>query len=93
VEASGSVQIDQAYRVPEIQQMYLRGSYGVYREQSMGGWGPLAPEGTVKYDNPGNYLKRGLYQKYDLSVSGGSDKFTSYTSGNYVRHEGIIPSD
>lgn len=93
VEASGSVQVDQAYRVPEIQQMYLRGSYGVYREQSMGGWGPLAPEGTVKYDNPGNFLKTGLYQKYDLSISGGSEKFTSYTSGNYVRHEGIVPSD
>lgn len=93
VEASGSVQVDEAFRVPEIQQMYLRGAYGVYREQSMGGWGPLAPEGTVKYNNPVSYLQTGLYQKYDLSVSGGSDKFTSYTSGNYVRHEGIIPAD
>lgn len=93
VEASGSVQVDQAYRVPEIQQMYLRGSYGVYREQSMGGWGPPAPEGTVFYDNPGNFLKSGLYQKYDVSVSGGSERFSSYTSGNYVRHDGIVPSD
>jgi len=93
VEASGSLQVDQATRVPEIQKMYLRGSYGVYREQSMGGWGPLAPEGTTLFDNPGNYLKTGLYQKYDLSVSGGSEKFTSYTSGNYVRHEGVIPED
>ncbi|HPJ79875.1 MAG TPA: TonB-dependent receptor plug domain-containing protein, partial [Prolixibacteraceae bacterium] len=67
VEASGSLQVDQATRVPEIQKMYLRGSYGVYREQSMGGWGPLAPEGTTLFDNPGNYLKTGLYQKYDLS--------------------------
>lgn len=93
VEASGSVQVDQAYRVPEIQQMYLRGSLGVYREQSMGGWGPLAPEGTVIYDNPGNFLKTGLYQKYDVSVSGGSERFSSYTSGNYVRHDGVVPSD
>ncbi|MEE4287495.1 MAG: SusC/RagA family TonB-linked outer membrane protein [Mariniphaga sp.] len=93
VEASGSVQVDQAYRVPEIQQMYLRGSLGVYREQSMGGWGPLAPEGTVIFDNPGNFLKTGLYQKYDVSVSGGSERFSSYTSGNYVRHDGIVPSD
>ena len=93
VEASGSVQVDQAYRVPEIQNMYLRGSLGVYREQSMGGWGPLAPEGTVIYDNPGNFLKTGLYQKYDVSVSGGSERFSSYTSGNYVRHNGIVPSD
>lgn len=93
VEASGSLQVDEPYRVPEIQDMYLRGSYGVYREESMGGWGPLAPAGTVTYDNPGNYLKTGVYQKYDVSVSGGSERFTSYTSGNYVRHEGVIPED
>lgn len=93
VEASGSVQVDQAYRVPEIQQLYLRGSYGVYREQSMGGWGPPIPEGTVIYNNPGNYLQTGLYQKYDVSVSAGSERFTSYTSGNYVKHDGIVPAD
>ncbi len=93
VEASSSLQMDEPYRVPEIQNTYLRGSYGVYREQSMGGWGPLVPEGTTLYDNPGNYLKNGFYQKYDLSVSGGSDRFTSYTSGNYVHHDGIIPED
>ncbi len=93
VEASGSVQIDEPYRVPEIQQMYLRGAYGVYREQSMGGWGPPVPEGTFVYNNPQEFLKKGFYQKYDLSVSGGSERFTSYTSGNYVRHEGIVPAD
>lgn len=93
VEASGSVQMDEPYRIPEIQQMYLRGAYGVYREQSMGGWGPPVPEGTFIYNNPREYLKNGLYQKYDLSVSGGSEKFSSYTSGNYVRHDGIVPSD
>lgn len=93
VEASGSVQMDEPYRIPEIQQMYLRGAYGVYREQSMGGWGPPVPEGTFIYNNPREYLKNGLYQKYDLSVSAGSEKFSSYTSGNYVRHDGIVPSD
>mgnify|MGYP004701629853 CR=1 FL=1 len=93
VEASGSVQVDNPYRIPEIQQMYLRGSYGVYREQSRGGWGPPVPEGTFVYNNPREYLKTGLYQKYDLSVSGGSERFTSYTSGNYVKHDGIVPSD
>lgn len=93
VEASGSVQVDEPYRVPEIQNMYLRGAYGVYREQSMGGWGPPVPDGTVIYNNPQNFLQTGLYQKYDLSVSGGSERFSSYTSGNYVRHDGIVPSD
>ncbi len=93
VEASGSVQVDIPYRVPEIQDMYLRGAYGVYREQSMGGWGPPVPEGTITYNNPQNYLKKGFYQKYDVSVSGGSERFSSYTSGNYVRHEGIVPAD
>src|SRR5690554_971659 len=93
IEASGSIQADEAYRIPKVQQMYLRGAYGVYREQSMGGWGPPVPEGTFVYNNPREYLTTGLYQKYDLSVSGGSERFSSYTSGNYVRHEGIVPED
>ncbi|MEN8115482.1 MAG: SusC/RagA family TonB-linked outer membrane protein [Bacteroidota bacterium] len=93
VNLSSSIQIDNATRVPELQDMYLRGGYGVYREESKGGWGPLKPEGTQTYDNVGNYLKTGLMQKYDLSVSGGSEKFKAYTSVSHTNHKGIVPED
>jgi TonB-linked SusC/RagA family outer membrane protein len=93
VQLSSTLQIDNAYRVPEIQNMYLRGNDGVYREETFLGWGPLKPDNVQTYDNVGNYFQTGVYQKYDLSVSGGSDKFTSYTSASYTDHEGIIPND
>ncbi|WP_167608699.1 SusC/RagA family TonB-linked outer membrane protein [Maribellus sediminis] len=93
VQASSTFQIDEAYRIPEIQDMYLRGSDGVYREETFLGWGPLKPANVQTYDNVGNYLKTGVYQKYDLSVSGGTDKFTSYASASYTDHKGIVPND
>lgn len=93
VEVSATLQIDEAFRVPQVQRKYLRGSQGVYREQSMGGWGPLAPEGTKIYNNADNFLGTGVYQKYDISISGGSSKLNTYSSASYVKHEGIVPND
>lgn len=93
VTFSTTLQMDEAANVPEIQNMYLRGGLGVYREEALGGWGPLAPEGTTTYDNVGNFLQTGFYQKYDLSVSGGSEKLTAYGSVTYSDHEGVIPND
>ncbi len=93
VHLGSSLQIDQPFRIPEQQNMYLRGSLGVYREESKGGWGPLMPEGTKTYNNIDNYLKNGFFQKYDLSVSGGNKKFTTYGSASYTNHKGIVPED
>lgn len=93
VQLSSTLQIDEAYRVPETQDMFLRGNDGVYREETFTSWGPLKPEGMQTYDNLNNYLKTGVYQKYDLSVSGGSDKFTTYSSVSYSDHQGIVPED
>ncbi len=93
VEFSSTIQMEEAYRVPKIQQMYLRGGLGVYREESMGGWGPLAPEGTQIYDNVDGFLETGIYQKYDLSVSGGTEKFNTYASFSFMDHSGVVPND
>lgn len=93
VRFGSTVQLDQPYRTPEIQNQYLRGAYGVYREESMGGFGPLAPEGTKTYDNVNNFFQTGVYQKYDLSISGGTKKFNTYASFTYSDHSGIVPND
>ena len=93
VQLSSSFQLDQPYRIPDQQNMYLRGGLGVYREESKGGWGPLMPEGTKTYNNVDNYLKTGFFQKHDLSVSGGNEKFTTYGSASYTNHKGIVPED
>jgi TonB-linked SusC/RagA family outer membrane protein len=38
-------------------------------------------------------MPKGLRQSYDISISGGSDKFSYYWSGGYVNNEGIIRGD
>ena len=79
VNGSASVQIDNSVRIPKIQQKYAPGNLGFYKENSVsGGWGPLLKEGERTYDNVGNFLGTGLYQKYDVNASGGTDKFTAY---------------
>lgn len=93
VTFNSTIQMDQVANLPEIQNKYLRGGNGVYNEQTMGGWGPLAPEGTKTFANAENFLETGLYQKYDLSVSGGSDNLTSLISGSYEKHKGVVIND
>jgi TonB-linked SusC/RagA family outer membrane protein len=93
VSFNATVKVDQAANVPEIQSMYLRGGNGVYREKSMGGWGPLAPAGTTVYDNVNDFLQDGFMHKYDLSVSGGTDKMTSLLSASVEQHNGVVIND
>ena len=74
VNGSASVQIDNSVRIPKIQQKYAPGNLGFYKENSVsGGWGPLLKEGERTYDNVGNFLGTGLYQKYDVNASGRSE--------------------
>lgn len=96
VNANVSWQADQAVRLPKTQQIYGPGSLGFYRPQEIGGyggWGAPLPEGTAIYDNIKNFFQTGYYQKYDVNLSGGSEKFQSYTSVGFSKHEGIVVND
>lgn len=90
---NASWQRDTPVRLPEIQQMFSPGSLGFYRPLTGGGWGPMLNKGETTFDNIGNYFENGLYQKYDISLSGGSENFQSYASANYSSNEGIVPDD
>ena len=90
---NASIQIDQPVRLPKIQQIFSPGALGFYKPLTGGGWGPLLNSDETIYDNIGNYFKNGIYQKYDVSMSGGSDKFQSYASANYSSNKGIVPND
>lgn len=93
VNANTSIQIDNAVRVPKVQQMYGPGSQGFYKDYTAGGWGPLLSPGEKSYDNVGNFLGTGLFQKYDVSASGGTDKFTAYASAYYTKGVGVVHDD
>ena len=93
VTANTSWQIDTPTRLPKLQTSYAPGSQGFYAEKAGGGWGPLLNEGEQTYDNVNGFLTTGFYQKYDLNLTGGSEKFQAYASGNYSTHKGIVPND
>ncbi len=90
---NASIQVDQPVRLPKVQQMFGPGALGFYKPLTGGGWGPLLNDSETIYDNIGNYFQNGVYQKYDLSMSGGSENFQSYASVNYSSNEGIVPDD
>ncbi|HOR38816.1 MAG TPA: SusC/RagA family TonB-linked outer membrane protein [Paludibacteraceae bacterium] len=96
LSANASIQSDTPTRLLELQSIYGPGALGFYRPQESGGyggWGPLLDKDEPVYNNVKNYFQSGLYQKYDFSINGGSDKFQSYASVNYSRHDGIVPKD
>ncbi|MBQ0120633.1 MAG: SusC/RagA family TonB-linked outer membrane protein [Bacteroidales bacterium] len=94
VTASASVEISNAMRVPKLQSLFAPGSKGMYKENSStGGWGPYIQPGEQTYNNLGNFLGTGIQQKYDASISGGTEKFNSYASVSYLDSEGIVPKD
>lgn len=90
---NSSWQYDIPTRLQQLQTSYAPGSQGFYRDKTMGGWGPLLNEGEQVHDNVSYFLKKGFYQKYDLSLTGGSEKFQAYASASYSKNDGIVPND
>ena len=93
VKASGSWEFSNALRTPAIQDQFIGGSLGFYKENSVGGWGSYLTSSDRVYDNVGEFLGTGFLQKYDVSISGGSEKFNAYASASYMNNEGVVPND
>lgn len=93
VNANASWQFDMPTRLVETQTIYGPGALGFYAPQTSGGWGPTLAEGTPIYDNVKNYFQNGFYHKYDVNVSGGTEKFQGFASANYAHTDGIVPKD
>ncbi len=93
IDFSASFGAEDAVRLPKRQTDYKQGYRGIYDPESRSSWGPLFSKNDKKYENIGNFLKPGLKQKYDLSVSTGSEKANVYISTNYLTQEGIFPGE
>ena len=93
INFSTSLAAEDAVRLPSRQQSYKQGYRGIYDPESRSSWGPLFTPNDTIYDNIGDFLKTGLKQKYDLSVSTGSEKANVYISSNYLTQEGIFPGE
>ncbi len=93
VTASGGWEISEVARTPKLQNKYVGGGSGIYVTNGAGGWGPIAKPEEQLYDNVGEFLGTGFMQKYDLSISGGNEKYSAYASANYMNNEGVVPVD
>ena len=93
IDFSVGVGAQDAVRLPSRQKAYKQGYRGIYDPESRSSWGPLFTKRDTIYDNINNFLKTGIKQKYDLSVSTGSEKANVYISTNYLTQEGIFPGE
>ena len=94
VSANATVEVSNAARVPAIQSRYTPGTRGFYvKNAGSGGWGPLLSADDAVYDNVGEFLGTGILQKYDLSMTGGTEKANAYASVSYSMNDGIVPED
>ena len=93
VTANGGWEISNVARTPKIQDTFIGGSNGFTTPNGSGGWGPRRTEDDSYYDNLGDFLGTGFMQKYDLSISGGNEKFSAYASANFMDNQGVVPKD
>lgn len=93
VTANGGWEISNVARTPKIQDTFIGGSNGFTTPNGTGGWGPRRTEDDSYYDNLGDFLGTGFMQKYDLSISGGNEKFSAYASANFMDNQGVVPKD
>ena len=93
VAVNGGWEISNTLNLPSLQKEYIGGANGFYVANSSGGWGPKMNNDDVYYDNVGNFLGTGFMQKYDISLSGGNDKYSAYASANFMDNEGVVPKD
>lgn len=93
VAVNGGWEISNTLNLPSLQKEYIGGANGFYVANSTGGWGPKMNSDDVYYDNVGNFLGTGFMQKYDISLSGGNDKYSAYASANFMDNEGVVPKD
>lgn len=93
VTVNGGWEISNVARTPKIQDTFVGGSNGFYTTNAAGGWGPRLNSEDKVYDNVGNFLGTGFLQKYDISLSGGNEKFSAYASANFMDNQGVVPKD
>ena len=93
VQASGSWEFSNAIHIPKIQDQFMAGSQGFYKENmTSGGWGPYLTSEDRVYDNVGDFLGTGFTENTNVNVSQKKDglDYSFGISNSYQK--GIIPS-
>ncbi|MDE6208040.1 MAG: SusC/RagA family TonB-linked outer membrane protein [Muribaculaceae bacterium] len=93
VTLNGGWEISRVMDTPKLQDTFIGGASGFTNVNSSGGWGPRRQPGDPVYDNVGKFLGTGFMQKYDLTISGGNELFSTYASVGYMGDDGVVPED
>lgn len=97
INVSSSYGLDVLNKWPDIQTTYREGRFGRLRFYSDGEplrfqtFGPPVREGVPVYDNFQRFFETGSRFDNSVSVSGGSEKATFFTSVSRLDQEGIVP--
>lgn len=106
VEVNSSVRFDNALKLPDFQNEYAQGSYGVYDLKYTNGWGPrIADVQDVLYpdfkgdqvtlkayeNNVKDFFNTGMTYNNSVSFSGGGDNSDYRLSLASLNQTGIIP--
>jgi ferric enterobactin receptor len=97
VSYDNSFRWDEVYRFPKIQNVYMRGSAGIYDPNSYNSYGfrmfgPKYPAGTKMYDNLDNFFQTGKSQQHNISVETGSAEATMRLSAGFTDQSGVVPN-
>ena len=82
---------DNVMRLPETQSTYKQGTNGVPSSSSRFSYGPQFLPGETIYDNMGDFFETGKSQTHNLSVSGGSEKYTFRFAASNANQNGVVP--
>ncbi len=88
-----TVAFDQKFKTHEVQTTYGRGIRGVADDETSLMWGPAYSPSSQTFNNIDDFFQTGVQQKYDLSVSGGSEKSTFFLSVSDNYQTGIVPGE
>ena len=90
VSYSNSFRWDMPHGLPEIQNKYANGAFGVTNYYYTSRYGGLYPEGMKLYDNMSALLQTGFSQNHNISVEGGTDKITVRGAASITDQKGVI---
>ncbi|MEJ7557125.1 MAG: SusC/RagA family TonB-linked outer membrane protein [Pedobacter sp.] len=92
INYNNSFRVEHLNKFPAQQTVYNSGSVGVYNPVSTIFNGPVFLPGTKLYDNIDAFFQDGFTQKHNLSVDGGTEKFTYRWSNEYSDTKGTVPT-
>ncbi|WP_224746225.1 SusC/RagA family TonB-linked outer membrane protein [Mucilaginibacter glaciei] len=80
-----------AYRFPQIQNVYGTGTNGFSNPLVRTAFGPAYAAGTQTYKNLQNVFQQGFSQQHNLALEGGNETATYRVSTQYRHTSGILP--